>query len=206
METPAIAPAYDPAKCLDRLGKLTASKAAVIMGKLDTSGLATYVKALAWERVYGARDEEYKSDAMQRGNDLEPSALDWYEFETAATLTRTPGFMQHPAIPYVGASPDALRDGMTVQAKCPGHGAWMEVMRTREIPSEYRWQCRWEPWVAGVSRCEFFVWHPAAGGIIVPGIVTPEECEQMAERASVVDAMVQKWVAILTDTTGRLAA
>jgi len=26
-ETPATAPAYDPAKCLERLGKLTASKA-----------------------------------------------------------------------------------------------------------------------------------------------------------------------------------
>ena len=55
--------------------KLTASKAGVIMGGLGTSGLATYVKALAWERVYGARDEEYRNAAMDRGNELRRSRL-----------------------------------------------------------------------------------------------------------------------------------
>lgn len=214
METPAAAPAYDPAKCLERLGKLTASKAGVIMGGLDTSGLATYVKSLAWERVYGARDEEYRNAAMDRGNELEPRALDWYESEAGLTLTRTPGFMQHPTITYVGASPDALvcidREATipvhSVQVKCPLHGAWMETKRTMQVPAEYRWQCRWEQWVSGVKLCDFVTWHPVAGGLIVPISVTQEECKQMAERAAVVDAMVQKWVAILTDTTGRLAA
>ena len=209
---PASVPAYDPARCLERLGKLTASKAGVIMGGLDTSGLATYVKSLAWERVYGARDEEYRSAAMDRGNELEPRALDWYaERATGLELLRTPGFMQHDHIPYVGASPDAiaLRNGnpsFTVQVKCPLHGAWMETKRTMLVPSEYRWQCRWEMWVTSMVTCDFVAWHPVAGGLIVGIKVTQDECDQMAERAAIVDAMVQKWVAILTDTTGRLAA
>lgn len=198
--------AYDPAKCAERLGKLTASKAAVIMGGLDTSGLATYVKSLAWERVYGARDEEYRNAAMDRGNALEASALDWYAFEQDSPILRSPGFVQHPSIAFVGASPDALAAFKTVQVKCPLHGAWMETKRTMQVPSEYRWQCKWEMWVCGLHECDFVTWHPVAGGLIVPIYATPAEWDQMAERAAVVDAMVQKWVAILTDTTGRLAA
>lgn len=195
---------YDPSKCVERLGKLTASKAGVIMGGLETSGLATYVKALAWERVYGARDEEYRNAAMDRGNELEALALDWYEFETGSELLRSPGFNQHPTVACVGASPDAVvyfDQGpiRTAQCKCPLHGAFMEVIRTRKVPSEYRWQCKWEAWVVGVPAFDFFVWHPVAGGLIVPGEVSAEECEQMAERAAVVDGLVQKWVEILTE-------
>lgn len=190
---------YDPATCIERLGKLTASKAGVIMGGLDTSGLQTYVKSLAWERVYGARDEEYKNAAMERGNALESSALDWYEFETNVSLIRTPGFMRHDDIAYVGASPDALMEGKTVQVKCPLHGAWMETKRTMQVPAEYRWQCRWEAWVCGLRACDFVTWHPISGGLIVPFTVTDAECDQMAERAAIVDAMVAKWVDILTD-------
>lgn len=204
-ESPVAVPAkYDPATCLERLGKLTASKAGVIMGGLDTSGLANYVKALAWERVYGARDEEYRNAAMDRGNALEPQALDWYEFQTGVELERTPGFIVHPSIPYVGASPDAfvLHGGersFSVQVKCPLHGSWMDTKRTHLVPSEYRWQCRWELWVSGLPTCDFLAWHPIAGGLIVCMKVTSEELDQMAERAALVDKMVQKWVGILTD-------
>lgn len=195
---------YNPATCPERLGKLTASKAGIIMGALNTAGLATYVKTLAWERVYGARDPEYQNDAMKRGIEMEPLALDWFEFETGVELKRTPGFIQHPTIAYVGASPDALvldfgAPSRTVQAKCPGFAAWMETKRTGDIPSEYRHQCRWEPWVAGLSDCQFFTWHPMSGGIIVPISVTESECAQMAERAEIVNAVVEKWVAILQD-------
>lgn len=193
---------YDPSKCVERLGKLTASKAGVIMGKLDTSGLATYVKALAWERVYGARDEEYRNAAMDRGNELEPLALDWYEFETGAELRRTPGFMQHPTMPIIGASPDAIglvdgKESFNVQVKCPLHGAWMETKRTMQVPAEYRWQLRWECFVTGLPVNDFVTWHPVAGGLIVPFMTTAEEFDQMAERAAIVDGMVQKWVDIL---------
>lgn len=193
---------YDPASCADRLGKLTASKAGVIMGGLDTSGLETYVKSLAWARVYGARDAEFQNSAMQRGNDLEPLALDWYEFQTGQDLQRSPGFIAHESVPYVGASPDALvlrqgKPSMNVQVKCPLHGAWMEARRTMKVPAEYRWQCRWEAWVTGMPEHDFVVWHPAAGGLVLQMRTYSDEIDQMAERAALVEARVQKWVDIL---------
>lgn len=190
---------YDPAKCAERLGKLTASKAGVIMGGLDTSGLATYVKSLAWERVYGARDEEYRNAAMDRGNALESSALDWLEFELGEPMQRTPGLILHPSIPYVAASPDALTAAAVVECKCPLHGAWMEVKRTQEVPAEYRHQVRWQMWVCGKPRALFVCYHPIAGGLLLDYEVSEADCAKMAERAAVVDKMVQKWVDILSD-------
>ena len=61
-----------------RAGKLTASKAGIIMGGLNTKGLADYVMQLAWERVYGVSDDPgYTSPAMERGTLLEADALAW---------------------------------------------------------------------------------------------------------------------------------
>jgi hypothetical protein len=127
-------------------------------------------------------------------------ALDWYEFETAAVMLRTPGFWLHPTIEYVGCSPDAIVPLVkTVQAKCPGYAAWIDTRLSRKVPSEYRWQCKWEAWVVGVREFDFFCWHPSAGGVIVPGEVTAEECAQMAERAELIDGKVREMVARLTD-------
>jgi hypothetical protein len=86
-----------------------------------------------------------------------------------------------------------------VECKCPLFSAWMEVKRTMQVPAEYRWQVRWQLWVLGLRAADFVCFHPIAGGLIVPFTVTDAECGQMAERAAVVDRMVQKWVDILRD-------
>lgn len=182
-----------------RLGKLTASKAAVLMGVLDTSGLATLTKRLAWERVYGDTAEAgYRGPAMDRGHEVEPAALDWYEFQSERELERG-AFVQHPKIEFVSATPDGLAPGLVVEAKSPLHGAWMEVKRTGLVPTEYRWQCRWQQWCAGVGHCDFVCYHPVAGGLIVPTSVTDAEIEQMTERAYIVNERVNEWVAILRE-------
>lgn len=179
-----------------RLGKLTASEAATIMGGLKTDGLASYVMDLAWERVHGARDAGYQSAAMKRGQQLEPEARGWYEFNQDCEVELV-GLIDHPRVPWCAASPDARRPGRVVEIKCLLHRAWMEVQRTRQVPSAYRWQTRWQMWCTGEPACDFVAYHPAAGGLIVPCEVTPAEIEQMTERAYVVNAMVDEWVATL---------
>lgn len=179
-----------------RRGKLTASKAAVIMGGLNTSGLDTYVKTLAWERVYGARDEDFQSQSMLRGLEVEPQARRWYAAAIGQEVGET-GFVQHPQIAYVGASPDGLLADRTLQIKCPLHCAWMEVRKTMRVPAEYRWQCRWEAWVCGLRLADFVCFHPQAGGLLIPLQVSDEECDQMASRAELVDQMVGEWVELL---------
>ena len=180
---------------------MRASRAAVIMGKLDTDGLEGYVKTLAWERVYGVEDEEpaFESEAMKRGHLIEQQAVEWYEFKTGFDVDRDENrCIEHPDLPFVGASPEALVNGDAVlEVKCPLHRAWMDVLAKQQVPAEYRWQCRWQLWTTGRERVDFVCYHPRSGGIIVPFHATDEERKQMHMRAIIVDERVQEWEAIL---------
>jgi putative phage-type endonuclease len=182
-----------------RAGKFSASKAAVIMGGLDTAGLASYIADLAWERVYGPTEPGFKSAAMERGNELEPESREWYAF-TRDVVVDTVALVEHASIPNVCWSPDGLIDPRgAIEAKNPLHKAWMEVKRTGKIPAEYRWQCRWAMWVGELDWLDFVAHHPRPGGLIVPCEITDAEKEQMAERVALLEPKVQAWVEILTD-------
>ena len=182
-----------------RAGKLTASKASVVMGGLDTKGLADYVMQLAWERVYGVSDDPgYTSPAMERGTLLEADALAWYAFETDSEPDQdSDRTIVHPDFPTVAASPDALLSDRCIEAKCPMPRAWMEVKRTMKVPAEYRWQCRWQMWCSNLRLNDFVCFHPSAGGLIVPIEITDDEIAQMAERVPLVEKMIADWIDIL---------
>lgn len=179
---------------------MTASKAAVLMGGLDTAGLKSYVMDLAWERVYGVPEEDgYTNPAMERGVILEALARDWYSFQTDSVVDHDPDrAIDHPTIPMVAASPDGLLPDRVLEVKCPLHKAWMEVKRTGLVPSEYRWQCNWQMWVTGRKLCDFVCWHPLAGGLIVPFPFDAGE-QQMAERAALIETKIAEWITILKD-------
>lgn len=178
-----------------RAGKWSASRAGTIMGGLDTSGLADYIKDIAWGRVYGPTEAAtYKSAAMERGNNLEPDTRERYAFRTDLVVQEC-GFVEHSTIPHVGWSPDGLvgiKHG--IEAKNPLHKAYMEVVRTGKIPAEYRWQTKWGMWVGELDSMDFLCDHPKAGLIVIPATVTELEKEQMAERVGVLEPKVSEWV------------
>lgn len=169
--------------------------APVIMGDLDTVGVAQYVDRLAGERLYGDLGENgYESWAMKRGKQLEALALNWYEFATEHLLDRQP-FVQHPRLPYVSSTPDAIilpKRRKVVEAKAPIFTTWAVCKRLRLVPSEYRWQYKWQLWCVGVLECDFVIWHPKPGGMIIPCSVTTDEMLQMADRAALVEERVQE--------------
>lgn len=182
-----------------RAGKLTASQAAKVMGRLNTKGLSDLCKSVAWGRVYGHPDEpHYMSSAMLRGHKLEEEARHWYEKETGNEVELT-GFAQLDHLPNLGWSPDGLtrKRKVGVEIKCLLHKAYIDVKRTGKIPSEYRWQCRWGNWIGGLDRMDFVAYHPDAGGIIIPATVTEEETSQMRERVVEVERMIQENIRII---------
>lgn len=193
-----------------RLGKMTASMAAVVMGGLDTGGLKSYVRRLAGERVFGDLGEDsYKSAWMERGNEFENEALDFFEFQNDVALERQ-AHVDHPTIPNVAATPDGLlRGSYTVEGKCPTFHVWAE---TREaihrgkrgldaVPSEYRHQCRWQPWCCGLSEGRFVAYHPVGGGqgLVIPYTITQDDCDRMAERVVIVEGLIANWITILQE-------
>ena len=183
-----------------RRGKMTASVAAVIMGKLNTDGLEKLVKRLAGERVHGDLGEEgYTSWQMARGSETENAALDWFEYEHDVALQRQQ-HIDHPTIPNVAATPDGIAPGKyTVEAKCPTWHVYCDTVealhRGRKgldaVPSEYRWQCRWQVWCADVPEGRFVAFHPARGGVVIPYTITQKDRDAMASRVVTVEAMIR---------------
>ena len=188
-----------------KAGKWSASNAAKIMGGLETIGLASLIQDVAWERVFGpVKGDRFTSAAMQRGTELEPESRDCYAFEHDVTV-RQCGFVEHAGIQHVGWSPDGMvTDKRAIEAKNPGHRAWMEVKRTARIPSEYRWQTKWAMWVGELDALDFVVYRPESGLIVIPASVTDDEKAQMAERVAALEKKVSEWVSIIT--TERIAA
>lgn len=183
-----------------RAGRWSASRAATIMGGLDTQGLKDYVMDIAWGRVYGPVEHgSFKSAAMERGNNLEESTRESYAFQTDNVI-ETCGFVEHASIPWVGWSPDGLvgrKHG--IEAKNPLHKAYMEVKRTDKIPAEYRWQVRFGMWVGQLDTMDFLCDHPKAGLIVIPCEVTESEKQQMEERIHLLEPRVVEWMDILLD-------
>lgn len=181
-----------------RAGKWSASKAAIIMGGLDTGGLASYIKDLAWERVYGPMPGGFKSEAMERGNLVEPEARDWYAQHAGVEVEQV-GIVQHATLPSVVWSPDGLfaNRRRAIEAKCPLHKAWMEVKRTGKIPSEYRWQTRFGMWVGQLEAQDFVAYHPQAGGLVVPAEVTEKDKERLHDRIFSLEIKVAEWIEII---------
>lgn len=182
-----------------KAGKWSASNAATIMGGLETSGLASLVKDVAWERVYGpAESESYQSPAMQRGTIMEAEARDWCAFVTGRDIEQV-GFVEHATVPNVGWSPDGLCLPRATEVKCPLHKAWMDVKRTGKVPAEYRWQCAWASWVGQLDGLDFVAYHPKGGGLLIPFDFDSALAEQMEARVAVLETKVAEWVAILTE-------
>ncbi len=197
-----------PELAVKRLGKLGASDAATVMGGDATKGLAALVRRKAGERVYGDLGEEgFKSWQMERGNEVENPALDWAEFTLDVALLRQQ-HIDHATIPNVSATPDGLAPGLfTVEAKSPTFHVYCDTVDDWRngkrgllcVPSEYRKQCLWQCWVAGLTEGRFVVFHPAGGGqgIVVPYEITQADRDAMAERVVTVEAMIRNWVEIL---------
>ena len=188
---------HDPEWYAIKAGKWSASNAATIMGGLDTSGLASLIQDIAWERVFGAVDNGFRSDAMERGIALENEARRWY-CQTQGTVIEEVGFVSHATVPMVGWSPDGLRGPRrAIEIKCPLHKAWMACKKAMKVPAEYRWQCRWAMWVGQLEALDFVMYHPQPGGLVIPCEVTPEEIEQMTERVAELEKRVAGWVEII---------
>jgi hypothetical protein len=152
-----------------KAGVITGTRFAAAMSRKDTAAYRGLVADLAWEMVFGASEpeERFVSRAMQEGIEREPESLEWYRFRTEASCYQ-PMFVLHAVHDFIGCSPDFLvnDDGM-VQAKNPGRRAHLEVMQTRKLPSQYRWQVQGELMVTQRDWSDFVSYLPPLGGEVI---------------------------------------
>jgi len=159
-----------------RRGKITASNFCKLMGikALGETGL-TYLKELVAETIMWNFEEGYVSQAMQRGIDLEPVAIESYEIETLNKVTKI-GFVEYDEI--VGGSPDGFigEDGI-IEVKCPGAKQHIETLISKEIPKGNYDQCQGLLFITGRKWLDFVSFNPdfISGKQMIIIRTTPDE-------------------------------
>jgi hypothetical protein len=121
------------------------------------------------ERLSGKRIETFKSQWMQRGNDLEPEAANVFEFQTDLTC-REVGFVTNDD-ETVGCSPDRLVDGVGLEIKCPSHPVHVKYLvdyaNNKTMPSEYYAQVQGTMWLMDFDKYYFMSYHPDLPNLIM---------------------------------------
>ena len=145
-----------------RVGVVTASnfsKVFTTAGKLSTSreGL---INQLIAENLTGKPTETFKSDAMQRGNELEATARMIVEMHLGISIEEV-GLIKM-ANHEIGCSPDGLFDDgkCGVELKCPLAHTHCAYLRAGKLPSTYIQQVQGSMLVLGIDTYIFSSYHP----------------------------------------------
>lgn len=160
----------------ERAGKITASRMHDVMLDRDREpfksgprkgqpkpppkALTDYAYQLAAERLTGRPRKQIKAAALQWGQDVEPAAVAAYQAETGE-IVQLAGFVAHPELSYVGASPDFLvgRDGGGEIKSPESSEVHLETLLTG-LPPEHIEQIQGGLWVTGRQWWDFVSFHP----------------------------------------------
>lgn len=157
-----------------RAGKFSGSDfnqymAIVDKGKLsDTAETALHKKVLSG---IGEVFDSYKSESMERGNELEPLARQAYMCETFADVQEV-GFVDWEQL-RAGCSPDGViygADGQIekiLEIKCPEIVNYLRYAESAsKIPALYKTQMQYNMLITGAKSCDFVAYHPGMRLII----------------------------------------
>lgn len=154
-----------------RRGLPTASKFSLVMasGKdgEDSKGRQKYMDLLAGEIVSGQVAETFRSEAMERGNRMEPEARAWYERSRFITLTKV-GFVRRTVVCAlgndfkIGASPDSqvsAKKGLEVKTVAPHLLGRIKQKGAAGFPTEHRAQLQGTMFVAGWEQMDLVLYY-----------------------------------------------
>jgi len=143
-----------------RIGCVTASnfsKVFTTAGKLSTSrdGL---INQLIAENLTGKPTETFKSEAMQRGNDLEGEARALAELLLGVDIEEV-GLIKMDDY-EIGCSPDGLWEDTGIEIKSPNASTHISYLRKGKLPTIYTQQVQGTMLVLGLSEYWFLSYHP----------------------------------------------
>lgn len=151
-----------------RLGTPTTSNFGKIItptGKRSSQS-QDYLNELLGQLLAGKVEEMHKSYAMQRGNELEPEAVSYYE-RYYNTTTKEVGFVT-TTDGRIGCSPDRLvgRHGL-LEVKCPLYKKHVANLRSGKIDKQYYPQVQGQMLLTKRDWCDWISYHPDMPASIV---------------------------------------
>lgn len=144
-----------------RAGKITASLFSRFLsgtGKVSKSA-PKVVDNLIKEKAAGIRQPYFQSEAMTRGIEMEPEALQWindnsiYNFEPVGFFDSGKGY---------GCSPDAIDwdNKVGIEIKCPIITTHLKYLKDAKIPTKYYSQVQGQLMVSGFDTWYFLSYFP----------------------------------------------
>ena len=148
-----------------RLGKFTSSSFKDLFMSKTTKGYEKAIYKVVYENLTKEAPENFTSEYMQRGHEIEPLAKDCYEIETFNEVQEG-GFFQLGK--WIGASPDGLIDDDGIlEIKSPAFNTMINYLLKKELPSLYKWQVQGQLYVTGRKWCDFMAYHPKLEPLII---------------------------------------
>lgn len=140
-------------------GKMGASHASTIMA--NGKGLKTYTLELITDFYAKGERISYTNADMERGNELEPEARDFYS--ELFTPVREVGAIIHDD--YTVISPDGINDDDNgiisgVEIKCPRPKTFIYAVLNDYIDPKYYAQCQISNYVTGADYWDYFIYCP----------------------------------------------
>ena len=140
-----------------RLGIPTASNFHKVLSKGRGATRKAYMIQLAAERLTGTKAESFQSEAMKRGNEIEPKARAAYEFDKGITCELV-GFYTNG---QYGCSPDALiGDNGLLEIKSPLSTTHIETVLSGKMPPKHIAQVQGQMWITERDWCDFVSFDP----------------------------------------------
>lgn len=145
---------------LDRLGRVTGSRASDALSGEKTAGYRNYLAQLAVERIGGkSLEDTYVSRDMEWGIATEPFARMAYEGLTGELVPEA-GFAYLPTI-MAGCSVDGfVGDDGILEIKCPKTATHIAYLLGGVFPTEYAPQVMHNLWVTGKRFADFVSFDP----------------------------------------------
>jgi hypothetical protein len=153
-----------------RKGIATASKFSVVLASGKDGGESVgrdkYMKLLAGEILSGQVAESFRSEAMERGNRMEPEAREWYERSRFVNLTSV-GFIRRTVVcPLgndfkIGASPDSqvsAKKGLEIKSVAPHLLVDVTLKGAGGFPTEHRAQLQGTMFAAGWEQMDLVLY------------------------------------------------
>lgn len=171
-----------------RLGRITASTFSKIItptGKRSSSTDEMVNRAVA-ELITGEPDEQFISDAMIRGQELEDNAFNYFNFAHDLGASKA-GFVQAVGEDeldlYYGFSPDGenFANGFGLEIKCPLAHTHLGYLAGKELPKKYIQQLQGSMAISGAKRWFFGSYHPSFPAFSVWVERDDEYCQKILE-------------------------
>lgn len=150
---------------LQRVGRITASRVRDVLAvsKRDGKPLQArqdYAEELIIELLTGQAEPVFETAPMRWGKEQEPHARAAYEAHTGF-LVQEEGFIVHPEMDFLGASPDGLLIGAPrgLEIKCPGRRKHLQTLRDG-MPEEHYAQVQIGMACTGLLAWDFVSFDP----------------------------------------------